>query len=136
MRPLSKPGLEIRVLGPVGVTRGGAPVPMPRSRKVRALLGFLTLSPSPVTRTRLCDLLWDVPNDPRGELRWSLSKRRGILDDGERRRVVAGEGNLISLDLTDCVVDAREVDRLARAGIEEAPSERLAELADRCGGDV
>jgi TolB-like protein/DNA-binding SARP family transcriptional activator/Tfp pilus assembly protein PilF len=111
-------------------------VPLPRSRKVRALLGYLVLSPSPVTRTRLCDLLWDVPNDPRGELRWSLSKLRGILDDGDRRRVVAGEGNLISLDLSDCAVDALEVDRLARAGIDDAPSERLAELADHCRGDL
>jgi DNA-binding SARP family transcriptional activator/Tfp pilus assembly protein PilF len=136
MRPLRIPPLEIRVLGPVSVSRGGSPVALPRSRKVRALLGFLTLSPSPVSRTRLCGLLWDVPNDPRGELRWSLSKLRGILDDGDRRRVVAGEGNLISLDLTDCVVDALEVDRIARAGIEDASSERLAELADRCGGDL
>jgi DNA-binding SARP family transcriptional activator/tetratricopeptide (TPR) repeat protein len=134
MRALSNSPLEIRLLGPVSVSRGGSPVPLPRSRKVRALLGFLSLSPSPVTRSRLCDLLWDVPNDPRGELRWSLSKLRGILDDADRRRVVAGEGNLISLDLADCTVDALEVDRLARAGIDDAPSERLAELCDRCGG--
>jgi len=48
----------VRVLGPVGVSRGSEIVALPRSRKVRALLGFLTLSPSPVSRSRLCGLLW------------------------------------------------------------------------------
>ena len=72
---------QIRVLGPVSVSRDGVPVPLPRSRKVRALLAFLALGLGPVSRSRLCDLLWDVPNDPRGELRWCLSKLRGVLDD-------------------------------------------------------
>src|SRR5215470_18817373 len=72
--------LQIRLLGPLAV---------PRSRKVRALLGFLALAPCPVSRSRLCDLLWDVPNDPRGELRWCLSKLRALLDDGGRRRRAA-----------------------------------------------
>ena len=136
MDGVSISGLAVRVLGPVSVSRGGTPVPLPRSRKVRALLGFLVLSPSAVSRSRLCGLLWDVPNDPRGELRWCLSKLRGILDDAGRRRVVTSEGNLIALDLTDSVVDAGEVDRIARAGIEDAPSERLAELCDWYAGDL
>jgi DNA-binding SARP family transcriptional activator/TolB-like protein len=118
------------------VRRGSAPVPLPRSRKVRALLGFLSLSPSAVSRSRLCGLLWDVPNDPRGELRWSLSKLRGVLDEPGRRRVLTSEGNLIALDLSDCLVDALEVDRIARAGIENATSESLADLGDRYGGEL
>jgi TolB-like protein len=111
-------------------------VALPRSRKVRALLGFLSLSPSPTSRTRLCGLLWDVPNDPRGELRWCLSKLRGVLDDPDRRRVIASEGNAISLDLSDCVVDVVEVDRIARGGMEAATTESLADLCARCGGDL
>src|SRR5690349_14925108 len=77
----SVPALEIRVLGPLTVLRDGVAVPLPRSRKVRALLGFLAATPGPVTRSRLCDLLWDVPNDPRGELRWCLSKVRTVIGD-------------------------------------------------------
>jgi TolB-like protein len=111
-------------------------VPLPRSRKVRALLGFLSVSPSAVSRSRLCGLLWDVPNDPRGELRWCLSKLRGVLDDPDRRRVITSEGNLIALDLTDGVVDAVEVDRIARGGVENATSESLAELCGWFGGDL
>ena len=133
---MSVSGLQVRVLGPVSVSRGAALVPLPRSRKVRALLAFLALSPSAVSRSRLCDLLWDVPNDPRGELRWCLSKLRGVLDDPDRRRVITSEGNLIALDLSDCVVDAIEVERIARAGIENATSESLAELCDRFGGEL
>src|SRR5688572_7092305 len=105
--------VEIRLLGPVRVTREGAEVPLPRSRKVRLLLAYLALESSPTSRSRLCDLLWDVPNDPRGELRWCLSKLRGVLDDDDRRRVVTTSQSLISLDLSDCIVDARKVDRVA-----------------------
>src|SRR5215470_10501834 len=113
----SGPALTIRVLGPVAVTRRGIPVPLPRSRKVRALLAYLALSPGPVSRSRLCDLLWDVPNDPRGELRWCLSKLRGVLDDEGRRRVVAAGPDQIELDLSDCAVDAVELARAVEPGV-------------------
>ena len=67
---------------------------MPRSRKVRTLLSFLALEARSLPRSRLCDLLWDVPNDPRGELRWCLSKLRGLLDDADRRRVITADQDL------------------------------------------
>jgi DNA-binding SARP family transcriptional activator len=128
--------LQIRVLGAVAVIRDGVPVPLPRSRKVRALLAFLALEKNPTSRSRLCDLLWDVPNDPRGELRWCLSKLRGVLDEPERPRVVTAGQSLIALDLSDVVVDAFEADRLAAQGVGEAATERLAEVADLFAGDL
>jgi DNA-binding SARP family transcriptional activator len=127
--------VEIRLLGPPGVVRGGASATLPRSRKVRALLAFLALSPQPVSRSRLCDLLWDVPNDPRGELRWCLSKLRGLLDDGARRRVVTSE-DLVGLDLDGVSVDAIELDRAVQAGLDRAPLADLERLCDRCAGDL
>src|SRR5215470_16105596 len=132
----SGPALTIRVLGPVSVSRGGTSVPLPRSRKVRALLAYLALVPGPVSRSRLCDLLWDVPNDPRGELRWCLSKLRGLLDDGPRRRVVAAAPDTVALDLADCVVDAVEVARALHAGVASLARERLGELEELFGGDL
>src|SRR5262245_12171972 len=117
--------LSIRILGPVILTRGGAPIGMPRSRKVRALLAFLALGSGPITRSRLCDLLWDVPNDPRGELRWSLSKLRGLVDDEQRRRVVTIDSDRIALDLSDCSVDALEIDRIAKDGLERLSTDEL-----------
>ena len=85
-RPAEAPALEVRLLGPMTVSRGGVALPLPQSRKVRALFAYLALAPHPITRSRLCDLLWDVPQDPRGELRWCLSKIRSLVDDLGRRR--------------------------------------------------
>src|SRR5262249_53192576 len=133
---MNGPALRIRVLGPVAVTRRGIPVPLPRSRKVRALLAYLALSRGPVSRSRLCDLLWDVPNDPRGELRWCLSKLRGVLDDEGRRRVVTGGPDQIELDLSDCAVDAVELARALEPGVGAIALERLADIADWVAGDL
>ncbi|MGO4816436.1 hypothetical protein AB4156_43790, partial [Cupriavidus sp. 2MCAB6] len=69
----SRPGLELRLLGPLKLLRAGAAETLPPSRKVRALLAYLALASRPVPRERLCSLLWQVPDDPRGELRWCLS---------------------------------------------------------------
>lgn len=127
--------VEIRLLGPVRVLRGGTDIELPRSRKVRALLAFLALEPAASSRSRLCDLLWDAPNDPRGELRWYLSKLRSFLDDDERKRVVTTGQSLIALDLSDCVVDAIEVARLVREGLSVATSEQLDDVARTFAGD-
>src|SRR6478609_3622805 len=100
--------LSVRLLGPLAIARSGVPLALPASRKLRALLAYLALAPHPVGRSRLCELLWDVPNDPRGELRWCLSKLRGVLDDEHVRRVVTTD-DLVGLDLTGCHVDALEI---------------------------
>ncbi|MGE0238921.1 MAG: transcriptional regulator, partial [Parvibaculaceae bacterium] len=71
--------LCLTLLGPLAVSRAGVPLTLPASRKARALLASLALSPQAPSRSRLCELLWDVPNDPRGELRWCLSKLRKLL---------------------------------------------------------
>src|SRR5262245_11493299 len=128
--------LSIRVLGPVTIRRNGEALPMPRSRKVRALVAFLAVGSGPFTRARLCDLLWDVPNDPRGELRWCLSKLRNLLDDKERRRVVTVESDRIALDLSDCFVDALEIDRVVGEGLGNLSTESLAALCQSFGGDL
>jgi DNA-binding SARP family transcriptional activator len=129
------PALVVQLLGPPALKRSGVAVPLPRSRKVRALLAFLALSTVPVSRSRLCGLLWDVPNDPRGELRWCLSKLRGLLDDEGRRRVVTN-GDLVSLDLSDCHVDVIEVGKAVKGGVDGAPYASLAEACDLFGGDL
>lgn len=133
---MSARGLQVRLVGPVGVVRDGVPVALPRSRKVLALLAFLALEASPQSRSRLCDLLWDVPNDPRGELRWCLSKLRALVDDGDRRRVVASGNALVALDLSDAFVDAIEIERVVKGGLSDLTSERLTEIGDLFRGDV
>jgi DNA-binding SARP family transcriptional activator/predicted ATPase len=81
--------LTISVLGGLAVACEGRSVALPQSRKTRALLAYLAVVERPQRRDRLCELLWDVPDDPRGALRWSLSKLRPILNGASRERLRA-----------------------------------------------
>src|SRR4029453_10622763 len=71
--------LEVRVLGEFAVLRAGRGVGLPPSRKTRALLAYLAVVGRPQHRDHLCGMFWDTPDDPRGALRWSLSKIRQIV---------------------------------------------------------
>ncbi|HET7809418.1 MAG TPA: tetratricopeptide repeat protein [Steroidobacteraceae bacterium] len=126
--------LRFRLLGPLQLSRGGDEIKLPASRKVRALLGYLVLASRPVARSQACELLWDLPNDPRGELRWCLSKIRGLLDQG-RKRVIA-DGTSIRLDLSECQVDALEVTRAPEHGIRKLGVEQQRELARLFTGEL
>jgi DNA-binding SARP family transcriptional activator len=122
--------LRIRLLGSLEIRRDGVAMALPASRKVRALLAYLALAPREVSRPAICELLWDVPNDPRGELRWCLSKIRRLVDDPGRQRVLARE-DAVQLDLADCFVDAIEVQRAMKEGagpLGAAEAEALATL--------
>jgi DNA-binding SARP family transcriptional activator len=127
--------LRFRLLGPLELSRGGEVLKLPASRKVRALLGILILASRPVARSQVCELLWDVPNDPRGELRWCLSKIRGLIDEKQRKRVIA-DGNTIRVDLTDCFVDTLEVTRAPEHGIQKLGVDRQKELATLFAGEL
>jgi DNA-binding SARP family transcriptional activator len=120
--------LEVRMLGALAISRNGRTLALPASRKARALLAYLALAPRPMARSPLCELLWDLPNDPRGELRWCLSKIRGVFDEGALRRIHTRE-DTVQLDLSDCFVDAVEIVRATEAGIQTLAPERLRALA-------
>jgi DNA-binding SARP family transcriptional activator/TolB-like protein len=126
--------LHVQMLGPLTIGRNGAALTLPASRKVRALFAYLALAPHAVPRSQLCELLWDVPSDPRGELRWCLSKLRGVIDTPERQRVDAS-GDAIALDLSDCLVDAIEIARAAQADVATLPPQRLRSLAALFSGE-
>jgi DNA-binding SARP family transcriptional activator/tetratricopeptide (TPR) repeat protein len=126
--------LSLRLLGPLSIVRNGVPVELPASRKVRGLFAFLVLSAGAVGRGRLCDLLWDMPNDPRGELRWCLSKLRNIVDEPDRRRIQASDDR-VALDLKGCRVDAIEVASAAEEGLKAIDLDRLRSLSKRFAGD-
>jgi hypothetical protein len=130
----AEPNLEIRLLGPLIVRRRGATIAFPASRKVRALLAYLVLRSQPVTRSQLCDLLWDVPNDPRVSCGGAWSKLRALVDDDDKRRIETRD-DTIGLNLNGCFVDAIEVARAVREGFENISIERLQDLADFFNGD-
>jgi hypothetical protein len=100
--------LEFRVLGEFEVVRDGATVTLPPSRKTRALLAYLALSRQKHRRERLCEIFWDVPDDPRGALRWSLSKIRPLIDDPAHPRLIADRNSVelrteaLAIDLLFC----------------------------------
>jgi DNA-binding SARP family transcriptional activator len=130
----AKSTLRIRMLGPLTITSNGATLALPASRKLRALIAYLAMAPNPVGRSRLCALLWDGPDDPRGELRWSLSKIRKLLDRPARQCVVTS-GDTVALDLSDCFVDVFEIDAAARAGFEKLDVLRLTALSGLFAGE-
>ncbi|RDJ06769.1 transcriptional regulator [Rhizobium grahamii] len=129
----NRPGrsLEIRLLGPMAIRRDGVDLKLPGSRKVRSLLAYLALSPRPRGRTQLCDLLWDIPDDPRGELRWCLSKIRSLI--GEQR--VTTDGDAVGLELSDCFVDAIEAATAYQHGFKTQTIDQLRALAGLFAGD-
>jgi DNA-binding SARP family transcriptional activator len=81
--------LTLNFLGDLEVLRDGERLTLPPSKKTRALLAYLVLNGRPFGRERLCDLLWEIPDDPRGALRWSLSKLRRLVDEPGTTRIVA-----------------------------------------------
>jgi len=90
-------GLEIRVLGAFAVLRDGVPLQLPPSRKTRALLAYLAIDGRKHQRERLCELFWELPDDPRGALRWSLSRIRQVL--GDDAGVLKADRNTVQLCL-------------------------------------
>jgi pimeloyl-ACP methyl ester carboxylesterase/DNA-binding SARP family transcriptional activator len=81
--------VEVRVLGELALTRGGVPQAFPASRKTRALFAYLALTARTHRRERLCEIFWDLPDDPRASLRWALSKIRPLVNDPRHERLTA-----------------------------------------------
>lgn len=125
----------LRLLGTLEVSRDGALLPLPQSRKTRALLGYLALTGKTHSRDRLVSLFWDIPDDPRGALRWSLSKLRSVLDDDDRLRVRA-DRDVVTLDLTDISLDIDVLREMASNGFRDSTTQGLLEMIDRFDGDV
>jgi len=101
------PTLALNILGPMTMVRGGQDVVLPSSKKTRALLAYLATSDRPARRDHLCTLFWEIPDDPRGSLRWSLSKLRAIIDDEQVRLISDRES--VKLDCSDIAIDWRKL---------------------------
>ncbi|MEQ9655238.1 MAG: alpha/beta fold hydrolase [Hyphomonas sp.] len=93
---------------------GRTELTLPASRKTRALLGYLALSGSPQRRDSLCELFWDIPDDPRGALRWSLSKLRPLIDAGSQTRLLS-DRERIHLDIASVAIDFHAVRKCANS---------------------
>ena len=118
--------LEIRVLGNFVVIRNGGNVCLPPSRKTRALLAYLAVTNHPQHREHLCTMFWDVPDDPRGALRWSLSKIRQIVNINGRGALVT-EGNMVVLRSRSIALD---LGRIKAISMRDLASQNISELED------
>ncbi len=125
--------LTLNLLGDLEVLHDDRPVSLPPSRKTRALLAYLALHARPISRERLCELLWELPDDPRGSLRWSLSKLRRLVDTPDRTRLVADRLS-VGLDLEDLDVDVLRLHRLVDRELPDADLACLATTAARYRG--
>ncbi len=127
--------VDILVLGELVVRRGQNALALPPSRKTRALLAYLALTGRTHRRDQLCELFWDVADDPRGALRWSLSRLRALLDQRGAARVSA-ERDLVWLDPSGFRVDLIELRRaLAGCPATDMPSGELERLAAAFRGE-
>ena len=108
--------LEIDVLGELAVRRDGVVLPLPQSKKTRALLGFLAVKSAPQRREALCELLWELPDDPRAALRWSLTKLRPLLN-AEHERLQA-DRERVTFHPIDADIDLVRVRDACAAGLD------------------
>ncbi len=125
--------LELKFLGEFGVFRDGRALPLPPSKKTRALLAYLCLNARKLRREHLCELLWEVPDDPRGSLRWSLSKLRRLLEDDGRERIVADRTH-VALDADGLAIDCTALQALAAGDLRQASTEALEHAAASYAG--
>ncbi|NIC05916.1 hypothetical protein [Billgrantia bachuensis] len=125
--------LALNLLGDLEVIRDGQVLALPPSRKTRALLAYLARHSRPLSREHLCDLLWELPDDPRGSLRWSLSKLRRLVNDADRSRLKADRLG-VSLDTTDIDIDVIDLHALCQEGLATADIEVLEYAACRYRG--
>jgi DNA-binding SARP family transcriptional activator/tetratricopeptide (TPR) repeat protein len=127
--------LEIRVLGEVEILRGGKAAALPASKKTRALLGYLVLEQGrPQLRSRLCELFWDGPDDPRAALRWSLTKLRPLVDDAKIQRLTTDREH-VAFAPRGALVDIHLLGG-DRGSLSNAPLERLLEIARAFRGEL
>ena len=124
---------KIRLLGELQLARGDGPaLPLPASKKTRALLGYLIATAQPHRRERLCDFFWEGPDDPRAELRWSLSKIRPLFEGGIR---LVADRQRAGIELDDVDVDLLSIRSLLGNELSAAPNQALKDAASLFRGE-
>jgi DNA-binding SARP family transcriptional activator len=117
--------LHLSVLGNLALLRHRTRLELPRSKKTRALLAYLAVTARSHSRDRLCGMFWNVPDDPRAALRWSLTRLRPLVDEPGCRRIIADREN-VRLDLSRVAVDILSVRSIARYGVDSISIDALA----------
>ncbi|MEQ1956558.1 alpha/beta fold hydrolase [Mesorhizobium yinganensis] len=69
------------------------------------MLAYLAVTGKSHQREKLCEIFWEIPDDPRGALRWSLSKIRTVL--GDEGDVLQSDRNAVALRANGSLDHAR-----------------------------
>ena len=126
--------LKLQFLGEIRVLRGAEQLALPPSKKTRALLAYLALHQRPFRREQLCELLWEIPDDPRGSLRWSLSKLRKLVDDDQQTRIVANRTH-VAFEPADAYIDVISLLQLTEGDLNTVPVKVLRTAAEKYEGE-
>lgn len=132
---MAKGALALGFLGSVEVARAGLALALPPSKKTRALLAYLVLTGRPHRRERLCSLFWDVTDDPRGALRWSLSKLRTLVDDERHKRIIA-DRDQVEFHAHGAEVDVLRVRECLGRGLEGSSTEAITSCLSYFRGEL
>jgi TolB-like protein len=97
------------------------------------MLAYLLLERRAISRSDLCDLLWDGPTDPRAELRWCLSKLRPLFQGTEGWRLDASR-DAVEIHLESCSVDVLELSAINSDGLDHLNVSELERLATMFAG--
>ncbi|MEO1251324.1 MAG: alpha/beta fold hydrolase [Pseudomonadota bacterium] len=127
--------MELRLIGDLAVRKQGSPVRLPPSKKARALLAYLVLNPGSHRRERLCELFWQIPDDPRGSLRWALSKLRAVVNQDGVERIQATRDH-VAFNAEAIDIDYVDAQATASNGFDAVSLDQLSELADRLSRDI
>jgi DNA-binding SARP family transcriptional activator len=126
--------LSLRLLGEIEVVRAGERLTLPPSKKTRALLAYLAATARPHRRERLCSMFWEIPDDPRGALRWSLSRLRALVNEPARDRIVATR-ETVAFEPIDAEIDLAILRRKVAGEFLSLSVEQLEELAAAFRGE-
>jgi DNA-binding SARP family transcriptional activator len=126
--------MRINFLGEPEVLRDAQRMSLPQSKKTRALLAYLAVTGKSHRRDRLCTLFWDIPDDPRGALRWSLSKLRGLVDGDGVTRIVADRES-VAFEAAGAEIDLLTVRERLDHGVDSLSVDELRDLASRFRGE-
>jgi pimeloyl-ACP methyl ester carboxylesterase/DNA-binding SARP family transcriptional activator len=127
--------LEIKLFGGLEICRNGQAIALPQSKKTRALLAYLVLKGTPQRRDALCELLWEIPDDPRGALRWSLSKLRPLVNNDHVNRLTA-DRERAGFERHGASVDLLELEQACAGGLRTVDRRVLHQILDRCNGEL
>ena len=134
-RPAGDCRLRIRMLGSLELRRDGIVLPLPASRKVKALLAYLALAPRGMPGASSASFSGTSRTILRGELRWCLSKIRRLVDEADRQRLLARE-DAVQLDLAGCFVDAVQIQGAMKDGAALLDPGEAAALEALFGGEL